>query len=98
MSWKHRAACKGRGDVDWDDFGPEQVLICAGCQVRPECLHAGLQEPEAAGTWGMTSEAQRRRLSAGKAKVADIWSENLKAAQTYTYDRLKGVTPTWQMR
>ena len=98
MSWKNRAACRGRADVDWDDFGPEQVLICAGCQVRPECLHAGLQEPEAAGTWGMTSEAQRRRLSAGKAKVADIWSENLKAAQTYTYDRLKGVTPTWQMR
>ena len=98
MSWKNRAACRGRADVDWEDFGPEQVLICAGCQVRPECLHAGLQEPEAAGTWGMTSEAQRRRLSAGKAKVADIWSENLKAAQTYTYDRLKGVTPTWQMR
>ena len=98
MSWKDRAACKGRSDVDWDDFGPEQVLICGTCQVRPECLHAGLQEPEAAGTWGMTSEAQRRRLNAGKATVADVWRENVKAAQTYTYDRLKGVTPKWCVR
>ena len=98
MSWKKQAACRGRADVDWDEFGPEQVLICVGCPVRPECLHAGLLEPEACGTWGMTSEAQRRRLAAGKAQVADIWQENLKAAQAYTYDRLKGVTPTWQMR
>ena len=96
MSWKNRAACRGRGDVDWDDFGPEQVLICAGCQVRPECLHAGLQEPEAAGTWGMTSEAQRRRLHAQKATVAEIWQANLNAAQTYSQNRLQGVTPTWQ--
>lgn len=90
-----RAACKGRDDVNWDEFGPEQVLICATCQVRPECLHAGLRESESAGTWGMTSEAQRRRLSAGKATVAEVWGENLKAAQTYTQHRLKGVTPTW---
>ena len=20
MSWKHRAACRGRADVDWDEF------------------------------------------------------------------------------
>ena len=96
MSWKNRAACRGRADVDWDDFGPEQVLICAGCQVRPECLHAGLQEPEAAGTWGMTSEAQRRRLHGQKATVAEVWQANLNAAQTYTQNRLQGVTPTWQ--
>ena len=98
MSWKNRAACRGRGDVDWDDFGPEQVLICAGCQVRPECLHAGLQEPEAAGTWGMTSEAQRRRLTTGKAKVADIWQANISAAHQYLVESAEGPTPTWSVR
>lgn len=98
MNWRLRAACKGRADVDWDEFGPEQVLICAGCQVRPECLHAGLREPEAAGTWGMTSEAQRRRIFAGKSSVGDVWAANITAAQTYTKDRMKGVTPTWSVR
>ena len=65
MRWQERAACRGRGDVAWDTFGPVQVLICAGCDVRAECLHAGLLEVESAGTWGMTSEAQATAVHCG---------------------------------
>ena len=76
MSWKRKAACRGRGDVEWDSFGPVQVLICSGCPVRAECLHAGLLEVESPGTGGMTSEAQRNRIRNGKAAVAEVWQQN----------------------
>jgi len=81
--WKTKAACRGRGEVDWDGFGPVQVLICSGCPVRAECLHAGLQEVEAPGTWGMTSEAQRNRLRAAKATVGEVWETNEEQAREW---------------
>ena len=98
MMWRNRASCKGRGDVDWDGFGPVQVLICSGCPVRTDCLHAGLQEPESAGTWGMTSEAQRHRLRAGKDKVVDVWERNEAAATSWLEERRKGPTEVWNIR
>ena len=83
MSWKTKAACRGRGDIDWDGFGPVQVLVCSGCPVRAECLHEGLLEVESPGTWGMTSERQRNRLRTGKDSVAAIWQENETAARDW---------------
>jgi len=96
MSWKRRAACRGRGDVDWDGFGPVQVLICAGCDVRAECLHAGLQEVEAPGTWGMTSEAQRNRLRAGKATVGEVWETNEEEARGWLQEQMQQPTLVWE--
>lgn len=84
--------------MDWDVFGPVQVLICAGCDVRPQCLHAGLMESEAAGTWGMTSEAQRNRLRAGKDTVGVVWRLNEGKAEEWLVERRKGPTLVWDIR
>ena len=95
MSWKRKAACRGRGDVEWDSFGPVQVLICSGCPVRAECLHAGLLEVESPGTWGMTSEAQRNRIRNGKAAVGEIWEQNEEEARSWLAEREKQPTLVW---
>ena len=96
MSWKRKAACRGRGDVDWDGFGPVQVLICSGCPVRAECLHTGLLEVESPGTWGMTSEAQRNRLRTGKATVAEVWAVNGEEAREWLQERMAQPTLVWE--
>jgi len=96
MSWKRKAACRGRGDVDWDSFGPVQVLICSGCPVRAECLHAGLLEVESPGTWGMTSEAQRNRIRNGKAAVGEIWQQNEEEARSWLAEREAQPTLVWE--
>ena len=96
MSWKRQAACRGRGDIDWDGFGPVQVLVCSGCPVRAECLHEGLQEVEAPGTWGMTSERQRNRIRAGKDSVAVVWQENEREATEWLEEKTKQPTLVWE--
>ena len=96
MSWKTKAACRGRGDIDWDGFGPVQVLVCSGCPVRAECLHEGLLEVESPGTWGMTSERQRNRLRTGKDSVAAIWQVNEDEAQLWLEKRTSQPTLVWE--
>ena len=96
MSWKRQAACRGRGDIDWDGFGPVQVLVCSGCPVRAECLHEGLLEVEAPGTWGMTSECQRNRIRAGKDSVAVVWQENEREATEWLEEETKQPTLVWE--
>lgn len=98
MSWKTRASCRGRGDIDWDTFGPVQVLVCAGCPVRAECLHMGLQEPEACGTWGMTSEAQRNQIRNGRTTVSDVWELNADTAERWHEESRRGPTLVWDIR
>ena len=63
-SWRERANCLG---VDPDLFFPERgeplrqvKAVCAGCEVRSECLAEGLHERF--GVWGGTSERERRAL------------------------------------
>lgn len=62
--WRARANCRG---VDPDLFFPERgssqreaKAVCAGCEVRAECLAEGLHET--VGIWGGTSERERRVL------------------------------------
>jgi len=64
--WWERAACLGR---DADCFFPEKggstrdaKRICAGCEVRLECLEYALANDERFGIWGGLSERERRRL------------------------------------
>jgi hypothetical protein len=84
VSWKQRASCKGREDLDWFGFTIDTIRVCSGCPVRMDCLFEGLAEEESSGTWGMTSEAQRRRLRAGKATVEEIWDANMREAGMWT--------------
>ena len=58
--------------VDPELFYPESGApnrdakrICAGCEVRAECLAYALAHRERFGVWGGTTERERRRLRRG---------------------------------
>lgn len=64
--WADRALCK---EVDTDLFYPEKggstreaKSICAGCEVRVECLDYALTNDERFGVYGGFSERERRRM------------------------------------
>lgn len=64
--WQERANCYG---VDPDLFFPERGAstreakgVCAGCEVRADCLEYALDNGEKFGIWGGLSERERRRL------------------------------------
>ena len=86
--WRSQAACRS---ADPDLFFPisssghamaqeaEAKAICAGCQVRRECLAFALRTHQAHGVWGGLSEHERRpvrsavlaRVKHGQAVEAD---------------------------
>ncbi|MGH8909679.1 MAG: WhiB family transcriptional regulator [Egibacteraceae bacterium] len=69
--WRERAACL---DVDPERFFPigttgpaleradEAKRVCAGCEVRADCLDWALKTGQEAGVWGGTTEDERRAL------------------------------------
>lgn len=64
--WQERALC---AQTDPEAFFPEKggstreaKRICAGCEVRSECLEYALAHDERFGIWGGLSERERRRL------------------------------------
>jgi WhiB family redox-sensing transcriptional regulator len=64
--WQERALC---AQTDPEAFFPEKggstreaKKICAGCEVRAECLEYALAHDERFGIWGGLSERERRRL------------------------------------
>ncbi|SDG58423.1 WhiB family transcriptional regulator, redox-sensing transcriptional regulator [Pseudonocardia oroxyli] len=64
--WQERALC---AQTDPEAFFPEKggstreaKRICAGCEVRAECLEYALAQDERFGIWGGLSERERRRL------------------------------------
>jgi WhiB family redox-sensing transcriptional regulator len=64
--WQERALC---AQTDPEAFFPEKggstreaKRICAGCEVRAECLDYALAHDERFGIWGGLSERERRRL------------------------------------
>jgi WhiB family transcriptional regulator, redox-sensing transcriptional regulator len=64
--WQERALC---AQTDPEAFFPEKggstreaKRICAGCEVRAECLEYALAFDERFGIWGGLSERERRRL------------------------------------
>ena len=65
-SWMARAGCRGQGtEAFFRPFGAEgsaAKAICAGCDVRPDCLDHALRDPELRGVWGGTSERERQRM------------------------------------
>ena len=65
--WQERGLCS---QTDPEAFFPEKggstreaKKICAGCEVRPECLAYALANGERYGIWGGMSERERRRLA-----------------------------------
>ena len=66
QEWQERALC---AQTDPEAFFPEKggstreaKRICAGCEVRHECLEYALEHDERFGIWGGLSERERRRL------------------------------------
>jgi len=60
------AAC---AETDPDAFYPEKggstgatKQICAGCEIRLQCLQWSMDNNEQHGTWAGVSETQRKRL------------------------------------
>jgi WhiB family transcriptional regulator, redox-sensing transcriptional regulator len=68
-SWEDWAACRLEPDPDaWfaDSREKERIdhalAVCAGCQVRAECLDFAMDRGERLGIWGGLTEEQRARL------------------------------------
>lgn len=66
QDWQERALC---AQTDPEAFFPEKggstreaKRICAGCEVRSECLEYALEHDERFGIWGGLSERERRRI------------------------------------
>ena len=66
LPWAPAAKCL---QADPDTFFPEKggstreaKRICAGCEVRTDCLEYALANDERFGIWGGFSERERRRL------------------------------------
>ena len=66
LGWQTDALC---AQTDPEAFFPEKggstrdaKRICAGCDVRAECLDYALQNDERFGIWGALSERERRKL------------------------------------
>ncbi len=65
-AWHRRAACRGSGT---DLFFPERgqsteraKALCAGCEVREQCLSVAVADVTTQGVWAGTSERGRRVL------------------------------------
>ena len=66
LAWQHDALC---AQTDPEAFFPEKggstreaKSICAGCEVKAQCLEYALATDERFGIWGGLSERERRRL------------------------------------
>jgi WhiB family transcriptional regulator, redox-sensing transcriptional regulator len=66
LGWQERALC---AQTDPEAFFPEKggstreaKKVCAGCEVRAECLEYALANDERFGIWGGLSERERRKL------------------------------------
>jgi len=65
-AWQTLAACQGYPPAMFfpergDSANPARE-VCAGCQVRDECLAHAFAVPERCGVWGGLSERQRRKV------------------------------------
>ncbi|WP_456927269.1 MULTISPECIES: WhiB family transcriptional regulator [unclassified Geodermatophilus] len=65
-TWRLDALC---AETDPEAFFPEKggstreaKRVCAGCDVRTECLEYALANDERFGIWGGLSERERRRV------------------------------------
>ncbi|WIV59038.1 WhiB family transcriptional regulator [Amycolatopsis nalaikhensis] len=66
-SWRERATCRGRLDLDFIDPADEQIdqcrAVCAECPVRELCLAEALTSGEAWGIWGGLDADERAAVA-----------------------------------
>ena len=62
--WHSRAACRGVGTAAFfptvGHSARAAVAVCGGCEVADECRDHALDDSEATGVWGGTTDKQRR--------------------------------------
>ncbi|MBV8951916.1 MAG: WhiB family transcriptional regulator [Actinobacteria bacterium] len=69
-AWRRQAACRGEDPslfvpkVEDEERTAVPKAICAGCDVRPECLAYALDEPMLLGVWGGLTTRERREMRA----------------------------------
>jgi WhiB family transcriptional regulator, redox-sensing transcriptional regulator len=65
-SWMALGNCRGTSVNEWFPERGQSIKalkrICAGCEVREECLEYALRHRIKHGIWGGTGEKERRRL------------------------------------
>jgi WhiB family redox-sensing transcriptional regulator len=74
LSWQVHANCIG---CDPDAFFPQRGAsavearrVCAGCEVREECLEYALTTPIKFGIWGGRSERERKKMREARNRIA----------------------------
>ncbi|MGH2702370.1 MAG: WhiB family transcriptional regulator [Actinomycetota bacterium] len=78
VAWQAEAICADLDDLEADRiFFPERGgsskaarAMCARCPSQAECLEYALDNKEAFGIWGGTSERERRKLRKAGTKRA----------------------------
>lgn len=72
--WMNDGACIGIDPeiffIERGESAAHAKAVCAGCQVRDECLEFALSNGERFGIWGGKSERERRRLRRARRDVA----------------------------
>jgi hypothetical protein len=77
MTWRDRALCKDRPDLDWDDDTTDETrTVCFTCPVLFDCAAEGLRIRECIGTWAATSFTDRAAIRRGRKSMADVWREH----------------------
>jgi WhiB family redox-sensing transcriptional regulator len=65
-TWQRYAACRGAGtSMHFPNQGAgigDARAVCAGCEVRRECLDYAVADPSLQGVWAGTSDRDRRKM------------------------------------
>ena len=75
-SWRENALCRKYKDIDF--FSDENIKIkqcleiCKKCTVAVECLKHAIDQNEAYGIWGCSTQRERRKILKTKIKLNDI--------------------------
>lgn len=72
QAWREQALCAQVGDLPFfpakGESAAEGKAVCAGCDVREQCLAYALENNERFGIWGGKSERERRAILNGMAE------------------------------
>jgi hypothetical protein len=77
VTWRDRAHCKDRPDLNWDDDSTDETRqVCLGCPVLFDCAAESLRIRECIGTWAATSWQDRAAIRRGRKSMGDVWREH----------------------